>query len=93
MRERVQAARGRQLSRRTRSRVNATLTGSELKRFAALNAAGRRLLESAAERLQLSARGFHRVVRVARTIADLADAPELTTDHLREALQYRFVEG
>ncbi len=72
VRARVLAARDRQLARPIRSRVNATLTGPELKRVAPLDAAGRRLLERSAERLHLSARAFHRVIRVARTIADLA---------------------
>ena len=87
------AARERQLARPIRSRVNATLTGPELKRVAPLDAAGRRLLERSAERLHLSARAFHRVIRVARTIADLV-ALRRGHDraHLGEALQYRFVE-
>ena len=86
------AARERQLARAIRSRVNATLTGAELKRVAALDQAGRRLLERSAERLQLSARAFHRVIRVARTIADLTGEDVVCTKLLAEALQYRFVE-
>ena len=92
VRTRVLAARERQRTRGIRSRVNATLTGPELKKVAALDAAGRRLLERSADRLHFSARAFHRVIRVGRTIADLAGADRLTTDHLAEALQYRFVD-
>lgn len=86
------AARARQLARPTRARVNANLSGTELKKHAPLNLAGRKLLERSAERLHLSARGFHRIIRVARTIADLGGAEQITTEHLAEALQYRFVE-
>jgi magnesium chelatase family protein len=92
VRGRVLSARERQLGRRSRARVNANLTGMELKKFAPLDAACRRLLERSAERLHMSARAFHRVIRVSRTIADLAGVDAITLDHLGEALQYRFVE-
>ena len=92
VRARVLTARARQAARGARARVNAQLAGTELKKHAPLDPAGRRLLERSAERLHLSARGFHRIIRVARTIADLAGAEAITTEHLSEALQYRFVE-
>ena len=92
VRARVLDARARQLARGARARVNAQLSGPELKRHAPLNAAGRRLLERAADRLHLSARGFHRIVRVARTIADLNSAEAIANEHLMEALQYRLIE-
>ena len=93
VRVRVLAARARQLARGARARVNAQLAGTELKKYAPLNTAGRRLLERSADRLHLSARGFHRIIRVARTIADLGGADAIATEHLMEALQYRFVES
>jgi magnesium chelatase family protein len=92
VRARVLTARERQAARSIRSRVNATLTGAELKRVAPLDSAGQRLLERSAERLHLSARAFHRVIRVARTIADLAGADPITIDHLAEAVQYRLTD-
>lgn len=90
VRSRVLAARRRQRERQRG--VNARLNTRALQRHCALGAKERQLLERSAEALQLSARSFHRVLRVARTVADLADVPSIGLDQLSEALQYRFIE-
>ena len=93
VRARVLSARNRQLARPGRAgRLNAHLQGRAFERACALDERGRRLLERSAERLHLSARGFHRVLKVARTSADLAAAPNIGCEHVAESLQYRMVD-
>ena len=70
-------------------RVNAEADGEILEKIAAPDAPGRALLVEAAERMHLSARGYHRVLRVARTLADLEAAETITRLHIAEALSYR----
>jgi len=72
-------------------RTNADADGELLEQIAAPDAPGRALLTEAAERLHLSARGYHRVLRVARTLADLEAAPTVSRIHIAEALSYRRV--
>lgn len=68
---------------------NAELGGKQLDDYCPLDVEGRQLLNTAAEKMGLSARGYHRVLRVARTIADLAGEKEIRKPHLAEALAYR----
>jgi magnesium chelatase family protein len=93
VRARVLTARQRQLGRPGKAaRLNAQLQGRAFERVCALDDASRTLLARAAQRLQLTARGFHRVLKVARTIADLDHAVNIAPEHLAEALQYRIVD-
>jgi magnesium chelatase family protein len=94
VRLRIDAARVRQRARLPgrAAACNAHIGGRETRRLCRIGVAGRRLLEAASERLGLSARAYTRILRVARTIADLADEAEITSAHLAEAVQYRSLD-
>ena len=91
IRDRVVAARSRQRSRYAADhlRANAELTPAVMDRDCRLDHAGVRLLNAAVTSLALTARGYDRVRKVARTIADLAEAEAISADHVAEALQFR----
>jgi magnesium chelatase family protein len=72
--------------------LNRQMEGSELNQHCSLDERGTAVLEAAIQKFCLSARGCDRVLRVSRTIADLADAPAILAEHVAEALQYRFSE-
>jgi magnesium chelatase family protein len=94
IRERVEEARQTQLGRfrGTRITANARMPASQLKKFCALDGPLGDLLQQAMEQLALSARAYDRILKVARTIADLAGADRITAPHLLEAIQYRSLD-
>jgi magnesium chelatase family protein len=87
IRQRVVAARNKQITRQ--GKVNAHLDGAKLEQFAALNNELTAFLNTAAEKMAMSARGYNRIKRLARTIADLRGADNIEMSDLAEALSYR----
>ena len=94
IRERVERARQWQQRRfaGTNLRFNSQIPASETKKYCALGAREEGMMKRIFEQMKLSARGYHRVLRVARTIADLAEEEQITLAHLGEAICYRGVE-
>ncbi|MBL0128964.1 MAG: YifB family Mg chelatase-like AAA ATPase [Flavobacteriales bacterium] len=94
MRERVITARKVQQERYTGKRIhcNAQMGSKELREICRIDPVGQALLEKAMDRLGLSARAYDRILKVARTIADMAGSPDIRTDHLAEAIQYRSLD-
>ena len=93
IRERVNAAREKQRQRFSdRAMCNARMQGRELRSFCAPDEEGDALLRAAFDTMQLSARSYDRILRVARTIADLEGVDSIRADHIAEAIQYRTYE-
>ena len=87
VRARVQQARSRQLKRN--SIINSRLNNAAIETVCHLDKAGEALIEQAGRQLDLSARAYHRILKIARTIADLADSEKIQSSHLAEAIGYR----
>ena len=96
IRQRVQSARNIQHTRFTNSNFpstdvlcNADMRVGEVRKFCSLQPEGQSLMRSAMSQLNLSARAYHRILKLSRTVADLAGSEEIQSTHLAEALQYR----
>lgn len=85
--QRVQTARSRQLERN--SKTNSQLNNQQIEQVCQLNDESEKLIEQAIDRLGLSARAYHRILKIARTIADLDGADNISLKHLSEAISYR----
>ncbi len=95
IRERVLAARKRQMKRYkdTKYHFNAELSGGDVNRFCPLGIREQELMEQIFTRMNLSARAYHKMIKVARTIADLEGAKEIGCGHLSEAACYRMSDS
>jgi len=94
IRQRVEAARQKQRTRfltdgNSTLVCNADMRPAEIRKFCVLDEAGKNLIKSAMNQMNLTARAYHRILKLARTIADLADTEQISVTHLAEALQYR----
>jgi len=68
------------------------MSNRQIKKHCAIDSASAQLLESAIEKPGLSARAYHRILKIARTIADLEGVPAIKTEHISEAVQYRSLD-
>lgn len=91
---RVAAARARQSERFKRTKIycNAQMINRHIKKHCRIDETSCDLLENAIDKLGLSARGYNRILKIARTIADLDDASDISVDHIAEAVQYRSLD-
>ncbi len=97
IRKRVEVARARQQARfqdpsGTNSRIifsNSDMKNADTRKYCTLNVDGQKLMETAMRQMQLTARAYYRILKLARTIADLAGEENISSTHLAEALQYR----
>jgi magnesium chelatase family protein len=94
IRGRVNRARAAQLERlrRTKIHCNAQMNNRQIKKYCAVGRDCHSLLEMAIDKLGLSARAFNRILKIARTIADLEQAPDIAVHHVSEAIQYRSLD-
>jgi len=91
IRERVERARAQQRTRLagTNLQCNGDMGPGEVRKFCAVDDAGKNLLRAAMQQMQMSARAYHRILKLARTIADLSGCAQIETAHIAEAIQYR----
>ncbi len=91
IRERVEQARERQRARFTGTSLqcNGDMGPGEVRKFCVIDDAGKSLLRAVMQQMQMSARAYHRILKLARTIADLAASEKIETAHIAEAIQYR----
>lgn len=89
IKSRVENARARQQKRFGDNRFNAKMTAALVKKHCKLCRDAQALLKNVFDTMSLSARAYHKILKIARTIADLADKPDITVEHIAEAISYR----
>ena len=94
IKKRVTDARERQFQRFKRTKIycNAQMINRHIKKHCKIDNTSAELLETAVDKLGLSARAYNRILKISRTIADLDDSPDVKVDHISEAVQYRSLD-